>query len=275
MDNVLWCCFYERTKCPVIYIKNWTIVFPFCKLKPMKTTEYVSFKIDRLPRGYVFTHEDFNGGVNKREAIIKALNRMASSGKIVKLSKGKYYKPEVTPFGELQPPQKQIVKDLLEDNGKVTGYLTGYSVFNELGLTTQVSNTIQIGRNWVGPEITRGKYTIRFVRQKNTITVESVPLLQLLDVLRFIKKVPDTTPAQSVKRLQKLISNLSKDDLRTMVRLAQKYPPSTRALLGAIFDDSGITEYAQSLRASLNPITTYKIPDVSKVLPSANSWNIL
>lgn len=31
--------------------------------------------IDRLPKGFVFTYEDFIGDVNKKEAIIKAVNR--------------------------------------------------------------------------------------------------------------------------------------------------------------------------------------------------------
>ena len=77
----------------------------------MKTTDYISYTIDRFPKGYVFTYDDFYNEVNSKEAIIKALNRMASAGKIEKLSKGKYFKPEKTDFGNLEPSQKQIVKD--------------------------------------------------------------------------------------------------------------------------------------------------------------------
>lgn len=82
----------------------------------MKTSEYISFTIGRFPKGYVFTYADFITEMNKKEAIIKALNRMVASGKIMKLAKGKYYKPETTPFGNLLPDQKQVVKDLLEEN---------------------------------------------------------------------------------------------------------------------------------------------------------------
>ena len=87
----------------------------------MKVSEYIAFTIDRLSKGYVFTYADFTTEVNKKEAVIKALNRMVTSGKIAKLSKGKYYKPENTPFGNLLPNQAQVVKDLLEENGKNNG----------------------------------------------------------------------------------------------------------------------------------------------------------
>lgn len=132
----------------------------------MKIAEKIAFIIDRLPKGYVFTYADFTTEVSQKEAVIKALNRMVASGKIAKLSKGKYYKPEITPFGNLQPTQAQVVKDLLEENGKITGYLTGYSIYNQLGLTTQVSNIIQIGKNQIRPNFKRGLYTIAFVKQK-------------------------------------------------------------------------------------------------------------
>ena len=97
----------------------------------MKTSEYIAFIIDRLPNGYVFTYTEFDTEVKQKEAVIKALNRMVSSGKIAKLSKGKYYKPENSQFGNLQPNQAQVVKDLLEDNRKLIGYLTGYEKYVE------------------------------------------------------------------------------------------------------------------------------------------------
>jgi hypothetical protein len=121
----------------------------------MKATDYISFTIDRLPKGYVFTYADFGSEVKSKEAIIKALNRMVVAGKIAKLSKGKYYKPESTVFGNLEPNQYQVVKDLLEDGNKITGYLTGYSMYSKLGLTTQISNTIQIGKNEIRPSLKR------------------------------------------------------------------------------------------------------------------------
>ena len=241
----------------------------------MKTTDYIAFTIDRFPKGYVFTYADFTTEVNKKEAVIKALNRMVVSGKIAKLAKGKYYKPESTPFGNLEPNQFQVVKDLLEEDGKVIGYLTGYSVFNQLGLTTQVSNTIQIGRNEIRTALKRERYSIKFIKQKNTITKENIPLLQFLDAIRNIKRIPDSNLSSICARLLSLLKKMSSKNLATLVRLSQKYPPATRALLGALLEELEILEFQEALQKSLNPITKYKLSGVSKTLKTAEKWNLV
>lgn len=241
----------------------------------MKTSDNIALTIDRLPKGYVFTYVDFTTEVNKKEAIIKALNRMTTSGKISKLSKGKYYKPENTPFGKLQPSQAQIVKDLLEDNGKVIGYLTGYSIYNQLGLTTQVSNTIQIGKNEIRPNFKRERYAIAFIKQKNTITKDNVPLLQILDAIRYIRKIPDATVESSCKRFLAILKTFSEKDITSLIRLATKYPPATRALLGALLDQLQQTSLSVPLLKTLNPITKYKLTGATKALSTTEKWNII
>lgn len=198
---------------------------------------------------------------------------MVAAGKLAKLGKGKFYKPEQTVFGTLEPNQYEVVKDLLEDEGKVTGYLTGYSVYNKLGLTTQVSNTIQIGKNDVRPQFQRGRYTITFIRQKNEITKNNIALLQILDAIRNIRKIPDAPLPSSLERLLAIINELSNPNKKTLVSLLLKYPASTRALTGAILEQLKYTELAEKLRNTLNPVTVYKLPEVAKIIKNAENWN--
>lgn len=113
---------------------------------------------------------------------------MVEAGKISKVSKGKNYKAERTPIEELQPDQEQVIKDLLEQDGRIMDYLTGYSIYNKLGLTSQVSNVIQIGRNQIRPKLKRELYSISFVKQKNIITRQNISLLQILNSIKSIKK---------------------------------------------------------------------------------------
>ncbi len=240
----------------------------------MKTSDYIQYKIGRFPRGYVFTYMDFITEVNKKEAIIKSLNRMVTSGRISKLSKGKYYKSVTNAFGDMLPDQYQVVKDLLEKEGKLIGYVTGYGIYNQLGLTTQVSNMIQIGRNETRSPLQRGMYNISFLKQKNTITNENIPLLQILDAIKYIRIIPDTTVADSCIRLIAIIKKLLPENHSLLTKLALRYTPATRALLGALLEESKVFADTEILKKSLNPITTYKLIGVEKVLPNAIYWNI-
>ena len=240
----------------------------------MKITDIVTFKINRLKPGYVFTYSDFKIPVNKIDALKKTLSRLVASGKIVRLSKGRFYKPEISQFGSLQPVEYQVVKDLLEDDQKIIGYLTGVSAFNKLGLTTQISNTIQIGTNINRKPKKRGKYNIRFIRQKNTITCDNVDMLQILDALRFIKRIPDSDVSKSCLRVISIIKMLSKENLDQLIKYALKYNSGTRALTGAIVDQISEANKTKVLLDSLNPVSEYHFNISGEVLNNKIKWRI-
>ena len=240
----------------------------------MKVSKAIEVIINRFPMGYVFTYSDFDIAVDKREAVIKSLSRLVANGKIKKLSKGRYYKPEKSVFGQLQPPVSQVVKDLLESDGKIIGYLTGYSVYNELGFTTQVPNIIQIGRQNFRPTIERDIYTIKFVVQKNKITKDNIFALKILDIIKFIKEIPDTTIGDSCLRMITLIKGLDVKDVERLKTLSLQYQPSTRALLGAIIEFAIGSDLSKSLYSTLNPITKYKFDVSEEILPTIKNWNI-
>ncbi len=239
----------------------------------MKNTQTIVSAMKSLPPGKVFAYADLVREPNQKETVIKALNRMVVAGKLAKLSKGRYYIPEESTFGKMYPSQTEIIKDLLEKDGMIIGYLTGYSIYNQLGLTTQVSNSIQIGRNDVRPAFKRERYAISFIKQKNTITRENIPLLQILDAIRYQKDIPDASPEIICKRLFALIQDLSQKEKKSLVELALKYPPSTRAFLGAALDEIGLNSFTEPLKKSLNPITIYNLSG-AKMLKYSGKWNI-
>lgn len=240
----------------------------------MKVPDIIESKINRLPLGYVFTYDDFILPVDKLDALTKALSRMVQKGEIRKLSPGRFYKPRYTDFGELKPEIYQVVKDLLEQNGKIIGYLTGYSAYNQLGLTTQIPNIIQIGANEPKKNIQRGMYKIRFVKQPNTITKENIPMLRILDAIRNIKEIPDATVQDSCKTLIDLIQKIGNKDVENIARLAKKYNPATRALSGAFFDLCFGNSAADPLLKSLNPSSEYVFGIPDSILPNKHKWNI-
>jgi len=240
----------------------------------MKITDIVINRINRFKSGYIFTYNEFHVPVGKVEALKKTLSRLVASGKIIRLSKGQFYKPEITEFGSLRPQEYQVVKDLLESDNKIIGYLTGVYAFNKLGLTTQVSNTIQIGSNFHRKSKKRGRYSIRFILQKNNITRENVHLLQILDSIRFIKRIPDSDITGSCEKLILQIKNLSDSDLLVIVKLALKYNPGTRALAGAIIDKVSGPDITGQLLNSLNPVSVFPFSISEKVLDNKLKWRI-
>ncbi|WP_455587288.1 DUF6088 family protein [Bacteroides sp.] len=240
----------------------------------MVITREVQRLVENFQPDYVFTYQDLNLPTERSESVIKMLNRLVSEGVIAKISKGRFYKPKQSVFGALKPKQEEIVKDLLEKDGEIIGYMTGYSVFNRLGLTTQVPNIIQIGTNVRKNKKKRGMFTISFVLQLNPITKENITLLQLLDAIRFIKEIPDATINQSCKRILAIIRELDKEETEKVLMLAEKYPPMVRAILGAMVENIYGTDKAVPLWNTLNPLTTYKIGIGEQVLPQIKRWRI-
>lgn len=240
----------------------------------MVITREVQRLVENFQPDYVFTYQDLNLPTERSESVIKMLNRLVSEGVIAKISKGRFYKPKQSVFGALKPKQEEIVKDLLEKDGEIIGYMTGYSVFNRLGLTTQVPNIIQIGTNVRKNKKKRGMFTISFVLQLNPITKENITLLQLLDAIRFIKEIPDATINQSCKRILAIIRELDKEETEKMLMLAEKYPPMVRAMLGAMVENIYGTNKAVPLWNTLNPLTTYKVGIDEQVLPQIKKWRI-
>ncbi len=240
----------------------------------MKTAEKVRTKIDKFEKGYVFTYSDLDISVSEGDALKKYLNRLVESGKIARLSKGRFYKPKKGITTNLKPNEYEVVKDLLLAGNKPVGYITGYSVFNSFKLTTQVPNVIQIGTNFDKKSIRRNIYTVKFVRQWNKITRTNIPLLQLLDCIRFIKSIPDTTIESALKQISVLIDELTDSEKKQCIQLAINYPPSTRALTGAVFELLGYTELSGKLLKTLKSTSWYAFNIKQEQLPNKLKWKI-
>ena len=244
-------------------------------MEPKNTiADIVKSRINTFNEGHVFSYMDIDGASKNSEAIIKALNRLTEKGILKKLVKGKFYRPSLTDNGKNGLQLNEIVKDLLEHKGEQIGYLTGHSIFNKLRLTTQLSHTIQIGRNTFKPPIKRSIYSIQFVLQRNIITKENIEMLQVLDCLKMIKGIPDTTKDNSLHVIGKIIRKYRKADRDMLIQLSMKYPSSTRALLGMIFQEEKIMGPLEKIRETLNPISKFNIVlrDYDKLVK--DNWNI-
>lgn len=236
-------------------------------------TKRIKEILDSTPPGKVLTIADFDVPLERQPALVRALSRLVANGSIRKIAKGRYYKPKQTVFGTLKPPVTEVVKDLLERNGRLVGYMTGTAAFAQLGLTTQITSSVTIGTNKYRRPLKRGEYTISFIVQPNAITQENIPLLLILDALKLLREIPATPPDDCVRGTGRLIAALSEDDRERLAALAENYAPYVRALLGAVLDNLGADTYG--LRATLKGVTTYKLPVTAQALPTKSAWNIV
>lgn len=128
-----------------------------------------------------------------RPWISKQLAQLCDEGKLIRYEKGLYYIPTDTVFGKsLLNPRKVIERKYISNNGDIIGYYSGLTLQNQLRLTTQMSNVIEIYTN---NEPTRvrdvlvGKQKVQLRRARTTITAANADVLSFLELMNTLDPV--------------------------------------------------------------------------------------
>ena len=224
-----------------------------------------------LAPGQLITYADLGLGPEQFAAVAAALSRLYKQGVLQRFSRGTYFRPKQTRFGDLQPSQANVVETLTTKQGRPAGYVSGASVYNQLGFTTQVPGEIVIATPRPRRRLPE---RVRFVLGQAPKRPGDVPLLQLLDVLQDIRRISDTTPDQVIERLQLQLAKLDEHARQRLTWLARKAAPRARALLGALLELQGDKRNADRLRKTLNQVTSYRLGISSAALPNRQSWRI-
>lgn len=131
----------------------------------------------------IITNNDFTKVINN---IYVYINRLVKNNTIVLFAKGIYYKPAKGTFGNKKLNiNKVIEKKYLKDNTNIKGYITGAYLYNQLGLTTQISNNITIITNECpnGNEYENKLLNVKIRKPKIEINNANYLYLQLLDLI--------------------------------------------------------------------------------------------
>jgi hypothetical protein len=241
----------------------------------MKLAEQIRNKILALPTEITFGYAELCIAKEDYQTAAKVLERLQKKETIKKISKGVFYKPKQTIFGEIKPDYKEQLKPFLFKNGKRVAYVTGTSLYNQLGLTTQMAFRIKIASRNSRISIDRGALKASAVKSYVEVTEDNYQLLGFLDAIKDIKLIPDAEIQTSVKILGGSIKKLNKEQIEELVKCGIMYPPRTRALLGAMLENIDSTINTKVLKESLNPLTTIKIGLKETQLPTINNWYII
>lgn len=242
----------------------------------MKVTDKILARINRIDTGDLFGYAIL--GLNADEIIAgsKALSRLVNKGIIRRARKGYYYKPKVSAFGEQKPREEVLLSLYLFEKGKQVAYITGTRLYNRLGLTTQVPNSIRVASLDKQVKGKVGNIVIKPARSYVKVTSENIKYLEILDVIKDLNIIPDLQKSEGLLYLKKVIYDFDAIEIKKLVTYGLAYPPKVRALLGALLE--AVTTNAASyqvLKKSINPSSSYEYGIDASLISTANSWNIV
>ncbi|MEO5996975.1 MAG: DUF6088 family protein [Chitinophagaceae bacterium] len=239
----------------------------------MTITAKVAAQVSKFKDGTTFTYEELQINREEYPGAAKAIERLLKKGIVSRVSTGLFYKPRKTAFGTLQPNEQDLLRPYLYENGKRVAYITGLALYNKLGLTTQVPKNIKLTSRDKRIAASVGSLKIRSVKSYTDITEENYQYLELLDVIKDFKTIPDIDSTTAIQNITGKLKKLG--SLKIFKALALKYPPRVRAFAGAILQQIAPKVNLDDLKTSLNPLSQFKFGINTKQLSTITNWNII
>lgn len=227
-----------------------------------------------MPEDVTFGYDQLAIGREEFVSAAKAMERLQKKGLLRRISKGRFYKPKMTVFGEKRPNEFELLKPYLYKKGQRMAYITGIRLYNQLGLTTQLPAVIQIAgrlrRNL--NEIRSMK--VSWVKSYAEVSEDNYQILGFLDAMKDVKQIPDPNMPSALTIFKNRLKALSSERQCQMINYALLYPPRVRALLGAILEEIQSGLNLNPLKESLNPFTKFALGFNNTLLKTASNWNI-
>lgn len=218
-------------------------------------------QIEQMDAGRIFTFRDLSFNMEKTANVAVFLSEQCRAGKLVRIAKGAYYRPQKSALGlgNLPVYQDEQFRYLTQ---KLNGYITGTYIYNKMGLTEQTSGTIAIAtftpvrpfrfRN-INVECVKAYCT---ENQNKNLT----PYLRLLDAVKDMRHIPGTTAQDIYSRVKsQYFEEFSPKELSKIVSLAKNYPPRVRKVVADIMGDIGHPVFQRQLTKTLLPTTRFNL----------------
>ncbi len=152
--------------------------------------EFLQYLIDTF--GYnepILSEEMFFNGFSK-PWINKHLAKLVSSGELMRFERGVYYVPKNTLLGPSRlNPQKVIERKYIADRNDRNGYYSGASFLNQIGLSTQVPNIVEIYTNNEPAKVRGvnvGTVRVQLRKARTTINRTNVAVQSFLELMNSV-----------------------------------------------------------------------------------------
>lgn len=190
-------------------------------------------------------------------AYYKMLERMSNCGEIGKAAKGIYYVPNISKYGVVPPSDRQIVDAFTKNE---TGMVVGYSMYNSLNLTTQVSKTVNVLSSALdGFSKTIRNVSVKQVQLEYSNEVKS--MISGLEVLQNFYEIQDIDYVAFIDFSKKIAAEYQ-NEIFEIVISKTSYKKSTIAFLREILR---YYEVANNLEEHLSSLSIYKHPRMEEL----------
>jgi hypothetical protein len=240
----------------------------------MTVSQKIEQQLQKIPEGATFRYQGLAIELSEYSAASKTIERLITKGTLKRASKGIFYKPKQTVFGALQPKEDELLKQYLFKDGQRVAYITGASLYNEMGLTTQVPFVITIASKTRRAFTSINYLTIKPAKSYVEVTDDNYKLLGILDAIKDFNRISDRDKNTVITILTNKLKALMPQETTNLIKYGLNYPPRVRALLGAMLERANKSLELNTLKASLNPLSKYNYGINNNDLPNVVKWQL-
>lgn len=194
-------------------------------------------------------------------AYYKTLQRMCESGELVKIAKGTYHLPKKSKYGIVPPSEKEIITAFTENE---TGTVVGYSLYNALNLTTQISKTITVMSSAL-EGLTKSIRNIVVQQMPLEFSKEITDMVHGLEVLQNFNSIQDINYSAFLKYTEELASSFDVEAFKEIVS-TKAYKKSTISFMQEILNHYKVKN---NLNEYLSSLSDYKHPRMEELYEAA------
>ena len=190
----------------------------------------------------------------------KIIERLYKKQKITKVSKGIYTIPNITKYGIIPVHTEDIVNKYISNQG---GAIIGYTLYNRLGITTQISKNIIVYSSKTENNVKKIKDVI--IKKVDLIFTDNVKkMLEFLEVLQNFNNIEDIDLNQFISYTEKFIYEYDEKTLQTVLNKI-KYKKNTLSFLHNILNFYNVENNVSKYLSPLSEYKHFKMRDIYEV----------
>ena len=220
--------------------------------------EINKFKVNEL----IFANELYESkfkDIMSEFSFYKAIERLCYTNILIKVAKSTYSRPIVTKYETLGPSENDIISTLTNN---YKGLVIGYTLYNRLKLTTQVSNNIIILSNNIKTSTKRINNI--YIYKVNLIVNKKVKsMIEVLDVLENFYFIEDLNLVNFKFFIKNVIYDFREDVFDEIIKeINIKVKKSTIAFYHELLNFFSVKN---KLDKYLSRVSRYKIPLIKEI----------